>query len=245
MMDSPPVQLWHNLLNMRLPQYLGQFRFSIHRFVWVILCCLISAQGQQTDVATVRFTFDFPGSEPAHYVISVSEDGSASYDSDGKLSPQSDEGDPFHSDFTMSASNRTRIFDLTKRAHYFEGEIDSKKKNLASTGTKTLTYKDAQKSTRATYNYSPVPAVQELTAFFQSLSTTLEFGHRLDYYFHYQKLALDEELKKMEEMANSGGLEEISSVAPILQRIGDDPAVINAVRARAQRLLDHSREGGK
>ena len=87
--------------------------------------------------------------------------------------------------------------------------------------------------------------MQELTAFFQSLSTSLEFGHRLDYYFHYQKLALDEELKKMEEMANSGGLEEISSVAPILQRIGDDPAVINAVRARAQRLLDHSREGGK
>jgi hypothetical protein len=79
--------------------------------------------------------------------------------------------------------------------------------------------------------------VEDLTAFFQSLSTTLEFGHRLDYYLRYQKLALDEELKKMEEMLNSGGLVEMSAVAPVLQKIADDPAVIKVVRARAQRLM--------
>jgi len=41
----------------------------------------------------------------------------------------------------------------------------------------------------------------------------------------------------MEEMSNSGELEEISAMAPVLQRIVDDPAVIKVVRARAQRLL--------
>jgi len=206
-------------------------------FACLTLCCLVSAHSQQTVVPTVTFTCDFPHSEPDHYVISVAGDGSASYDSDGKLSPESAAGDPFHSDFTASPAARTRVFDLAKRAHYFEGQIDSKNKNLASTGTKTLTYRDAQKSTSATYNYSPVPSIQELTAFFQALSTTLEFGHRLDYYLRYQKLALDEELKKMEEMSNSGELEEISAMAPVLQRIVDDPAVIKVVRARAQRLL--------
>ena len=49
----------------------------------------------------VAFTLDFPGSEPSHYVISVSSDGHSTYDSDGKLSPDS-EGDPFHLDFSMS-----------------------------------------------------------------------------------------------------------------------------------------------
>jgi hypothetical protein len=222
-------------------------RYGVHISVLVclILCCLVPAHSQQTVVPTVRFTCDFPGSEPDHYVISVSDDGGASYDSDSKLSPESAAGDPFHSDFTVSQATRTRVFDLAKRAHYFEGQIDSKNKNLASTGTKTLTYKDAQKSTRASYNYSPVPSVQELTAFFQALSTTLEFGHRLDYYLHYQKLALDEELKRMEEMWNSGGLEEISSVAPVLQKIADDPAVIKVVRARAQRLLELAGTGRK
>jgi len=207
-------------------------------------CFLLPAAAQQS-VPTVSFTCDFPSSEPDHYVVSVSDDGRASYDSDGKLSPESDDSDAFHLDFTMSQAATTRVFDLAKHAHYFEGQIDSKNKKLASTGTKTLTYKDAQKSMRATYNYSPVPAVQELTTFFQGLSTTLEFGHRLDYYLHYQKLALDEELKKMQEMSNSHELEEISAVAPVLQKIVDDPAVINVVRARAQRLLQPAGNGGK
>lgn len=216
----------------------------------VALVCLIAcfpafAQAQQAAVPTVIFTLDFPGSEPDHYVISVSEDGRSSYDSDGKLSPDSEGGDSFHADFTMSQAGRARVFDLAKRAHYFEGQIDSKNKKLASTGSKTLAYKDAQKNTSETYNYSQVPSVQDLTTFFQSLSTTLEFGHRLDYHLRYQKLALDEELKNMEEASNSGGLAEISAVAPVLQKIADDPAVIKVVRARAQRMLQLAGTGGK
>jgi len=235
---------WHNSLYMFFSKLRTgcvraqtlKYGFRIAVLACLIVCFLAPAQAQQTVVPTVSFTCDFPGSEPDHYAISVSDDGNAVYDSDSKLN-DSAASEPFHSDFTVSQASRTRIFDLAKRAHYFEGDVDSKKKNLASTGTKTLAYKDAQKSTRATYNYSPIPGVEELTAFFQSLSTTLEFGHRLDYYFRYQKLALDEETKKMEEMSNSGGLVEMSAVAPILRKIADDPAVIKVVRARAERLM--------
>jgi hypothetical protein len=213
-------------------------------FVCVIVFALMSA-AQQTVVPSVTFTCDFPGSEPDHYVISVADDGTASYNSNSKLSSESDAEDSFHSDFTVSQAARARVFDLAKRSHYFEGDIDTKNKKLASTGTKTLTYKDAQKNTRATYNYSPVPSVQELTTFFQGLATTLEFGHRIGYDLRYQKLALDDELKKMEEMLHSGGLEEISAVAPVLQKIVDDPAVINVVRGRAQRLLQAGASASK
>ncbi len=206
--------------------------------VFLIGCFLLPAQAQES-VATVTFSCDFPGSEPSHYIISVSSDGHSSYVSDGKLTSESESApdDPWRLEFIVSQSASTRVFDLAQRAHYFEGQIDSRRKKLAFTGTKTLTYKDAQKSTRASYNYSPEPSVQELTTFFQSLSTTLEFGRRLDFYLRYQKLALDEELKRMEEMSSSGGLQEISSVASVLQKIADDPSVIKVVRARAQRLL--------
>jgi hypothetical protein len=213
--------------------------------ICLVMCCLmVGAQAQQAAAPTVTFTCDFPGSEPDHYVVSLSDDGSAIYDSNSKLNDSAD-SQPFHSVFTVSQGSSAHIFDLAKRAHYFEGELNSKNKNLASTGVKTLSYKDAQKNTRATYNYSPIPAVQELTEFFQSLSTTLEFGHRLDYYLRYQKLALDQELKEMEEMSNSGSLQEISAVAPILQKILDDPSVIKVTRARAQRLLQVAATKGK
>jgi hypothetical protein len=203
-------------------------------------CLLITATvlaQESKPVATVTFSLDFPQSIPDHYVLTVSSDGRAGYDSTGKLTPESEPTDPFHLDFTMSAANRDKIFDLAAKANYFQGKIDSGKKNLASTGAKVLTYKDGHHTTQAAYNYSPVPAVQELTALFQNISTTLELGRQLDYYHHYQKLALDEHLKRMEQMVNEKSLDELQAVAPILQRILADQSVINVTRARAQRLL--------
>ncbi len=206
---------------------------------WLLSLFLVSTARAQTPAPTVTFTLDFPGSAPSHYVMSISSDGHASYVSDGKLSSsvESDSSDPWKLEFTVSPSTSARVFDLSKRAHYFDGDIDSRKKNLASTGVKTLAYKDQDKNTQATYNYSTATPVQELTALFQSISATLEFGHRLDYYLHYQKLALDDELKRMEDMSNKHELAEIPAVAPILQRIVDDAAVMKVTRARAQRLL--------
>jgi hypothetical protein len=210
----------------------------LHWTLCLFLLCLLPAAKAQ-EQAVVTFILDFPGSEPSHYVISVSSDGHASYDSDGKLSPDS-EGDPFHLDFSLSSETSRRIFDLAERANYFQGEVDSRKKNLASTGVKTLTYKDSRRSTTATYNYSPVVGVQQVTQLFQSLSTTLEFGRRLEYFHRYQKLALDQELKHMEDAAARNDLEELAAVVPILQQIATDTSVINPVRARAQRMIERS-----
>jgi len=203
----------------------------------LLIGCSIAGSAQQP--ATVTFTLDFPNSEPDHYVISVSSDGSATYESNGKLSPDA-QADASRLEFSLSPVTRVRIFDLAKRAHYFQGDIDSKKHNLASTGRKTLSYKDDQRSTQATYNYSPISAVQDLTQLFQNLSATLEFGRRLEYFHHYQKLALDDELKRMEEAAKEDGLAELATVSPILQQIANDSSVINLVRARAQRLLERA-----
>jgi hypothetical protein len=195
---------------------------------------------QDAIVPTVTFSCDFPGADPEHYAISIASDGHSTYRSDGKLNRQS-EADPFHLDFAVSQSTRTRVFDLAKRAHYFEGKVDSGKKNIAVSGVKVLTYKDAQQTTQATYNYSPNQAVQELTSLLQSLSSTLEFGRRLEYYHRFQKLALDNELKTMEDMANRNSLAEIDAVTPILQTIVEDPSLMNVVRARAQRLISTSK----
>ena len=201
------------------------------------------AQEAKAPAASVSFSLDFPQSIPDHYEIAVASDGQARYDSTGKLTPDSEPGDPFHLEFTISPASTKRIFDLAAKAKYFDGKIDSGKRNLASTGAKVLSYKDASHNTRAEYNYSPIPAVQEITALFQNMSSTLEFGRRLDYYHHHQKLALEEELKRMEEMAHEKNLEEIQAVAPILQRIADDKSVLNVTRARAQRLLVRSTGG--
>ena len=197
--------------------------------------------GSQTgDPAVVTFTIDFPTSQPEHYSIRVQSDGLARYQSSGRRSPDSEETDSFDLEFTIATETRQKIFDLAAKAGYFQKDVDSHHKDLAFTGKKTLAYKDARRSGEATYNYSPKPAVQDITSLMQSLSATLEFGHRLQYDHQYQKLALDEELKRMEGLARTNDLIEVAAIQPILDQIIADQSVINVTRARAQRLLERA-----
>jgi len=203
------------------------------------LVCLLFATSafSQAGGASVSFAFDFPGSQPDHYVISVNTDGHTTYESSGRFENAEEPADSFKLDLVISPITAGRIFDLARRANYFQGDLNLKKKNLASTGVKTLAYQSAEKSGSSTYNYSQNRAVQDLTSIFQNLSTTLEFGRRLEFYHRYQKLALDDELKRMEDMAKGHSLEELSALSPILQQIANDQTVINPVRSRAERLL--------
>ncbi|MFZ1160027.1 MAG: hypothetical protein WAO10_19740 [Candidatus Sulfotelmatobacter sp.] len=200
----------------------------------LILC---AATARAAEPATITFTLDFPTSDPDRYTISVTQAGHGKYECSAKISPESDDRENYQAEFELSPAGRARVFDLAAQAHFFAGKIDSGNRKLAFTGSKTLAYKDGEHSTSATYNYSTVPPVQELTAFFQNLSATLEFGRHLAYFHRYQKLALDEELKHMEDQARSNELSELQAVQPVLQQILDDQSVLNVVRARAERLL--------
>jgi len=190
------------------------------------------------DTGSVTFTLDFPNSSPEHYSISVQSDGSAHYESTGKLTADSDVRDDYQTDFTLSDATRARIFELTAEAKYFSGKVDSGNKKLAFTGAKKLIYKDSQRTSTAEYNFSSLQPVQQLTILFQSVAATMEFGRRLTYFHRYQKLALDDELKRMEDQARRGDLAEVQALKPVLQGIYDDASVINVVRARALRIID-------
>jgi hypothetical protein len=202
-----------------------------------VLVLLANLAAYASDNGTIKFSLDFPGSDPEHYTLSVQSDGSAAYDCTAKISKDSDDTENYQTTFKFSDSNRARIFNLAAQAHYFSGNLDSGKK-LAFTGTKKLTYKDGQHDSEQAYNFSSLAAVQQLTVLFQSVAATLEFGRRLEHYHHYQKLALDDELKNMEDQAKRGDLGEIQAVKPILQAIYDDASVINVVRARAQHIIE-------
>jgi hypothetical protein len=209
---------------------------------WILVTWILASAGFTQEIPTakhlptVTFTCDFPGSNPDHYFISIANDGSASYDSTGKLTARSDGDDPFRMDFKATDETRARVFALAQQADYFVGQVDSGKK-LANMGMKTLTYQDEHRSAKATYNYSSRPAVQELTQLLQGVAQTLELGRRLEYEYHYQKLALDEELKEMESESERGRLEELAAVTPILKKIENDTSLVNIARVRAQRML--------
>jgi len=204
-----------------------------------MLC--LAPRARAAEASSVSFSLDFPNSSPEHYAITVQSDGTAHYESTGRISNDSDARDDYQTDFAFSDGTRAQIFELAKAAHYFSGKVDSGNKKLAFTGAKKLVYSDPQRTSSAEYNFSTAPPVQQLTVLFQSVSATMEFGRRLSYYHRYQKLALDDELKRMEDQARSGQLAELQAVKPVLQHIYDDNSVMNVVRARALRIMEMSK----
>jgi hypothetical protein len=209
-----------------------------------IVCTPLAAQQAPPDnpssSAVVTFTVDFPQSDPTHYSIAVDARGHARYECTAKVTDDSD-AQTYRAEFDISARNRDRIFELARQAKYFSGQIDSGNHKLAFTGAKILSYEDGRQSSTARYNFSNLQPVRQLTELFQSIAATVDYGRRLAYYHRYQKLGLDDELKRMEEQAKSNQLSEIQGVAPVLQEILDDTSVMNVVRARAKELIEMGR----
>lgn len=189
----------------------------------------------------VSFSLEFSGAIPPYYSISVESTGKSAYRSSPV--PGDMAGDPYITKFVVSEPARNRIFGLAKKLHYFKGDYEYHKGRLANTGIKTLYYTDEKRNNSTEYNYSSNQDIQELTRLFQGISTTMEFGRRLTYYYDHQKLGLDEELKRMDQMAQEGGLEELQAVAPILQKIAADPQVMHIDQQHAQRLLQMASAG--
>ena len=223
------------------------------RAIWMLLFVVVvwsPSFSQQSSAgpasqAVVTFTLDFPNSDPDHYSIVVRADGRSVYECSATVSPDSTDKDNFRSEFEVSPRSLKRIFDLAQKAQYFAAKIDSGNRKLAFTGTKSLTYDDGSRTFSATYNFSSLAAVQELTTLFQNMSNTLEYGRRLAYFHRYQKLALDDELKRMERQARSNELSDVQAVAPVLEEIVADKSVINEVRARAQWLIGFQGKSGR
>ena len=192
-------------------------------------------------VPTIKFEFELPGAQPAHYSVLLESSGQAAYHSEATPQPGAPVGEPYALKFVVSEFTRTRIFDLARQANYFDGDFDYTKSRIANMGAKTLSYRDDRRDHQTQYNYSVDPVIQQLTKFFQDLSTTLEYSRQLAYLYHYDKLGLESELKSMEGAEKDGWLAELQVAEPILNQIAADHSVMNISRRRAERLLDKIR----
>jgi len=119
----------------------------------------------------------------------------------GRLSADSDEADDFDLDFTIGANTRQKI------STWRPGRIFSKRRRLPPKASPSPA-KRASLQRRAAHRRSHLQLLFERRRAGTDqpdagFGATLEFGHRLQYDHHYQKLALDEELKRMEEASHN------------------------------------------
>ena len=209
--------------------------FSAYASVAQQSSAALPAAGEQS--ASVRFGFDWPQGIPwQKYSIEVQADGKSHFDGIPNGGDTHDT-DPYQQDFSMSAANREKIFELSQKLNYFRGDVDSHLKHIAQTGKKTLEYRSPQVQGSTTYNWSQNADVEELTKLFQAISMTIDYGRKLAFQYRFDKLGIDDRLKELQDLQASHGAEEIRVIAPMLHKIADDPNMMNISRQTAKHIL--------
>jgi hypothetical protein len=192
---------------------------------------------------SVKFELDWKLADPRWYQVTVRQNGDASYQSQPGAKDNGPESEPYTLHFIMSQPTRLRIFQLASALNGFNGNFETRSK-VAQTGTKTLTFRQGDRESKTTLNYSDNPQMNELVAMFQRMSTTFEVAQKLDFDIRFDKLGLDRDLKTLERLDSDNQLLELQVIAPTLERIANDNGVMNIARQRAKRLLDKSRPTG-
>jgi hypothetical protein len=222
------------------------------------LCFSFVATAQTSEAPTppatassseVSFKFDRVGLPVPHFTLRIHENGTGTYQADQAEIPATQTSmrgqAAQHIDRPINVTPGTvaKIFKDARELNHFSVECASKAKNIADTGTKTLTYAGSDGSGSCVYNYSENKTVQSLTDIFLGIASTLDEGRKLEFLHRYDRLGLDAEINSFADEVKDGRAIELGNISPTLAAIADDTAVIQRVRLRAAKMLDLAAEG--
>ena len=214
--------------------------------VWAVLPFMVAHAGPQlaaqgASQAQIRFSYENPKLQPPKYALTVNEDGSGHFRSEGHGPASDDPGsvpsEPQDRPIHISKAMREAMFVSARKSKLFAFACDDGAKNIAFQGTKTLQYEGPEGQGSCTYNWSKNPQIDKLTDQFQAIAATLDEGSKLERQYEHGRLSLDGELESLDQMVHDGRALELENIAPILQKLAGDEAVLQRVQRRARALL--------
>ncbi len=183
--------------------------------------------------AHVSFTVEDPQIQPRAYTLDINEDGSGAYTATYESPSVQHVNRPIH----IQGPLVSRLFQAARKDHFFASDCADRHRRVAFTGKKTLAYSGPDGSGSCTFNYSREQDVNQITAALVAVGYTLQVGNRLRQEHRYDRLSLESELESLQEAVREGRALETENIAPELEAIADDNAVMDLARARARSLL--------
>ena len=213
-------------------------------FVALVLAALtVSAHADQDPV--FRVDFSNPGLTPSQWTLQFHPDGTGHFHSErgtvAAQGPKLIEPPNIDRDIQVSAKFAEHAFQVAQRHKFFNSECESHLK-VAFQGTKKLSYSGPQGAGSCEFNYSRDAEIQTLGDSLVAVATTIISGARLETLLQHDPLGLDQEIQNVQEAAGDGRAQQICSIRDILERLSDDPAVMERVRKRARALLAHANQ---
>ncbi len=189
----------------------------------------------------IRFSFEHAQLDPAEYTLVVHEDGYGHYQSTpGPVSTSGSDGfasTPQQREMVIRDPLLASLFRIARSHHFFAMECEAPDSHVAFTGKKTVAYTGSDGHGECTYNWSRDPQLNQFADDLMAIAYTLYEGNRLAIMHAHSRLGLDAELENLQSAVKDHRALEIANIAPELQAIAADPAVMNRARNRARALL--------
>jgi len=214
-------------------------------FLAFVLAAL-TVSGHADPDPVFRVDFSNPGLTPSQWTLQFHPDGTGHFHSERGTAATA-QGSRFieppniDRDIQVSAKFAEHAFQVAQHHKFFNSECESHLK-VAFQGTKKLSYSGPQGAGSCEFNYSRDADIQQLGDSLVAVATTIIAGARLETLLQHDPLGLDQEIQNVQEAAGDGRAQQICSIRDILERLSDDPAVMERVRKRARALLAHANQ---
>jgi hypothetical protein len=214
------------------------------RSAWLIAALVLAAlpgRGEQTG-SVIRVDYSNPGLFPDHWTLVLHPDGSGHFHAEGGTKP-SDADDiimpaEVDRDINLSSDFARHLFAEVHDDHVMHGKCESHLK-VAFQGLKKISYSGPDGQGGCEFNYSSNKQIQDMGDSLVAVGSTLIEGARLELLLQHDPLGLDKAIQYVAAAADDGRLQQIGAIRGILERLKDDPHVLERVRKRARMLLEH------
>jgi hypothetical protein len=188
------------------------------------------------DGASLRVDYSNPSLFPSQWTLVLHPDGTGHFHAEGGIKPQ-DESDVMlpaavDRDVNLNRAFADRVFQTVRHHKLFQAEPCESHLKVAFQGWKKLNYSGPDGQGGCEFNYSKNKDIQELGDSLVAVSATLIEGARLELL-----LGLDKAIQYMVEASDDGRLQQMCAIKDILERLENDPHVLDRVRKRARILL--------
>jgi hypothetical protein len=186
---------------------------------------------------TITYRKVFKSSYPEFVEIKVNESGSGTFDI-----RQLDE-QPNPQPFQMGLPMAQKIFELSARLNYFQGENLDVHHRLANLGQKTFRYENGSQKYETTFNYTLEPDATQLLTIFEGITRQEGDLSDLKRAMQYDRLGVNDVLVQIETDYNNKLLPDPSLLLPTLDQLAGDEQYLAIARQRARTLASHIRGG--
>lgn len=187
----------------------------------------------QTEAGLARITYTrvLKGSNPEYIGVTVSSDGTGTYDGRQLSDPANPQA------FKLTAATTQKIFALAAALHDFQSiDLESHKK-VANLGRKTFTYEKGGQKFSAEFNYTVRREAQDLASLFEKIASVEEHIQTLEFSMKYDHLGLPAELLRIQIDLDNKALADPELMVPALEEIIHNPRYLHLAQVRAQNIL--------